>query len=1005
MGGQEGNRGYLVQTLVALLGSLEDNDWSSIRIEPDDTQQKVDIFWQKQDGSLAVQVKSSQNQIGKAAAERWALDLRKTANADRYELILVGPCSHAVVGMNGFHGVEIPCPKNLNINGLIAEASHSLDKFLEQEQLSRYTPDQREALVHALTTRLSSLASQGKSMSRTDLIALIKSWTGLTHGLVASPWELVTFDHQRDITSAVAGQQLGPGDVDACPPLPVCDDIVDELTRSHFHEIVGVAGCGKSITAWHAAKKLKASGLTVWRPRATAETEALLSSLPRAGVVLVIDNAHVLGPSFANRISEASGPDTKVLLVSTVQEALQANSICISPGPCVDRLASWLLPQRDTFLPVIRQYDTSVGNRYGDTSFEDRVQQARNAHTPWEFFWILRGGWRTARREFQSLKQFPHAADILFFIAAGQIASCDAGVSHEWLLRHSERAGITGQQTEAAIETLRLRHLVPQEDSLRTKHLSYARQFVEESFALTNRDSWGRLGTFIANSMCLDGWSLKGVCWLRGAALNTDFYRWGRRETFAGLVEPLMRRCSEERVDIDWAAGCLAGVLLDPEIPTDEILRHRDLISGWAISRCGLVSYFCGNIVNEIINRSDRGTGDPARTFIDAFDGAGLADLANNASLGDLDAFGWLLNRLGFYGPCWAEEFMQRLNWPRIQRTILAASVDYARGVDSFVSGLSHLAEPRGSKRRLSFVEDVVPFITKAMNTRPSIAADDMGEVFGTLLGLRPRFLRGGLSPEPEQIRVAHLIVAGLDPASFARALENAVSRDLEQLARAFAVVHEVEPSFVGRVAACLAEDQFFVATHEDWVMQSTELQHLLTFFCIEKDFRPAATWVRKNKHLIAGSLKTFLACIAPEVAVEMHQAGRGVALTGPPARWGDRGFAITQLTKSNRSVANEIVAGQLEALCNELHVLTLDSPKNLVRFFRAVHNLSGELFDRLIEGIDLDSSTAAETISSLLSTQPRERRHYKSLARCGSRIPGRVAALSLDLLRRLEVH
>jgi hypothetical protein len=993
----------LVQAIIALLGSLEDNDWSSVRIEPDDTLEKVDIFWQKQGGSLAVQVKSSQNQIGKAAAERWALELRRTANADRYELILVGPCSHAVVGMKGFRGVEIPCPKNLDIHGLIAEASHSLDRFLEQEQLPRYPPDQREALVHALTARLSSLASLGHAMSRADLIALITSWTGSSHGLVASPWELVTFDHQRDITSAVAGQQLGPADVDACPQLPVCDDIVTELSRSHFYELVGIAGCGKSITAWHAAKKLAASGLTVWRPRATAEAEELLSSIPRAGVVLVIDNAQVLGPSFANRISEASGPDTKVLLVSTVQDALQANSICVSPGPCVDRLASWLLPKRDAFLPVIRQYDTSVGNRYGDTSFEDRVQQARSARTPWEFFWILRGGWRTARREFQSLKQFPHAADILFFIAAGQIASCDAGVSHEWLLKQSERAGITGRQMEAALETLRLRHLVPQEDPLRTKHLSYARQFVQESFTLGNRDSWSHLGDFIANSMCWDGWSLKGVCWLRDAAFNTDFYRWGKRETFAVLVEPLMRRCSEERVDIDWAAGCLAGVLLDPEIPTEEILRHRDLISGWATSRCGLVSYFCGNIVNEVINRSDYGTGDPARTFIDAFNGARLADLANTVTLRDLDAFGWLLNRLGFYGPYWAAEFMQRLNWARIQGIILAASADHARGVDSFVSGLSHLAEPPGSTRRLPFVEDVVPFITKALNTRPGVAVDDMGEVFGTLLGFRPRFLRGGRSPEPQQIRVAHLIVAGLEPESFARALEHAVSRDLEQLARALAVVHEIEPDFVRRVAACLVEDQFFVATHDDWVMQSTELQHLLMFFCIEKDFCPAATWVQKNRHLIAGPLKTFLACVAPEVAVEMHQAGRGVELTGHPARWADRGFAITQLTRVNRRVATEIVVAHLEALCNEVHVLTLDSPKDLVRFFRAVHNLSSELFVRLIEGIDLDSSTASETISSLLSTQPRERRHYRALARCGSRIPGRVAALSMELLRRLE--
>ena len=45
MGGQSGIRGYLIQTLIAILESFERNDWASICIEPNDESEKVDIKW------------------------------------------------------------------------------------------------------------------------------------------------------------------------------------------------------------------------------------------------------------------------------------------------------------------------------------------------------------------------------------------------------------------------------------------------------------------------------------------------------------------------------------------------------------------------------------------------------------------------------------------------------------------------------------------------------------------------------------------------------------------------------------------------------------------------------------------------------------------------------------------------------------------------------------------------------------------------------------------------
>jgi hypothetical protein len=64
MSGQAGMRGYLVQTIVCLLDALEELNWSTVTLEPNEASEKVDILWRYADGrTKAVQVKSSRKQI------------------------------------------------------------------------------------------------------------------------------------------------------------------------------------------------------------------------------------------------------------------------------------------------------------------------------------------------------------------------------------------------------------------------------------------------------------------------------------------------------------------------------------------------------------------------------------------------------------------------------------------------------------------------------------------------------------------------------------------------------------------------------------------------------------------------------------------------------------------------------------------------------------------------------------------------------------------------------
>ncbi|MDZ4852271.1 MAG: hypothetical protein SGI77_23535 [Pirellulaceae bacterium] len=234
MSGQDGNRGYLIQTVIALLESLRRLDWDRLTLEPTHASDKIDIAWYGMTVTRACQVKSSFNQINQPDAKQWAAELEGQSKADELTLILVGPCSSAVARM-GHHGkVIVPCPKNLDFEGLMGLAAHLLDRFLSYENVGSQSPNHRELMVRALITELSILASNGASIERHNFIELLKTWVKTVQAPTVLMWELVDFSHQRGIENAIAGKRLGPADVDHCPTFPICEHVVTELNRSHW---------------------------------------------------------------------------------------------------------------------------------------------------------------------------------------------------------------------------------------------------------------------------------------------------------------------------------------------------------------------------------------------------------------------------------------------------------------------------------------------------------------------------------------------------------------------------------------------------------------------------------------------------------------------------------------------------------------------------------------------------------------------------------------------------
>ena len=91
-GGATAQRGFIFQSIIAMIECLERNDWYEIKMEPETELDKVDFVLRRNGAILsAIQVKSSINSFSDTAVKRWLEKLIEDApDAEEYCLYLVG---------------------------------------------------------------------------------------------------------------------------------------------------------------------------------------------------------------------------------------------------------------------------------------------------------------------------------------------------------------------------------------------------------------------------------------------------------------------------------------------------------------------------------------------------------------------------------------------------------------------------------------------------------------------------------------------------------------------------------------------------------------------------------------------------------------------------------------------------------------------------------------------------------------------------------------------------
>ena len=386
------------------------------------------------------------------------------------------------------------------------------------------------------------------------LTRLIDSSLGASRLLVTTrtsraKWERITFEDDRGLGPALLGRPLGPSDATACPRLTEADTLASQLRIAFSARLRGEPGAGKSICSYQVARDYASEGYEVYRlSDPQSENIAPPPSRPTKRF-LFIDNAHLMAPEKLNQFEEVAGPNVAVLSAHNAIERahFERGSVTLNAKRAVFTIASALRADLPRTLASVRIADDWVGERMMDEDLNFRIDHAeKTADRPWQFCFILGGGWRRSRQAAEAA----HNAGADFALAAvaiRQLASRDAIAKLEDIASIAEIAEISEETLGRHLRWLEHERLILGLRDCRTPHQRFAAVVLNQ--VLANQDSVGRqhVGRMIDAVLIDPQYPLVGLrTLLHELRFGIGKFRWLRLPE-RSAIETLATRCWQAR--------------------------------------------------------------------------------------------------------------------------------------------------------------------------------------------------------------------------------------------------------------------------------------------------------------------------------------------------------------------------------------------------------------------------------------------------------------------------
>ncbi|MGC6400329.1 hypothetical protein ACNI3Q_07095 [Sphingomonas sp. FW199] len=768
---------------------------------------------------------------------------------------------------------------------------------------------------------------------------------------VEGRWLPVTFVSDRGLAPALLGEMLGPADVAACPRLIEADTLLAQLEAVGTARLAGVPGAGKSISMLQVANTVAERG---WRVVRLDDANASLPPLIATNdpVLHLIDDAHLANPGQMRRLEESCGPSSWLLSAHTIAagKAIVRGTVHLDALRAVKTIASGLGADYARTFEAVRRLDDRIGASMGDERLEDRLKAAASADFPWQFCFILSGGWQRATVLAASARSV--GADLtLAALAIRQLAARDAHCSPETAQVLLDGL-VEDQRIAAAIDWLLAQRLLLTPDDLRCPHQRFGSVLIDRVLTGAEVEQRQRIRLVLQRVLSDPSLPLAGLATLlhelRYAHAGNRYRGWSSMVD-PDWLEPGLARCLSAQTPIEirdaaWFLSEIGGIHPDEKVL---FAVHEATISDWITGCPAGACYALGNLVNHILN-IDEALGKSIRDHVDGAVFARNIDAGDARRAAEVIALASKL-RLHWDKSAGRAAFLQALDRPALSRLMAqwpaSLPLSYAAEISEF---MVYADEAYG----LEITEALSGAIGAAIAADPIDAFHELNDVISHSLRLLDvlGIYVGKRAPNGRRKAIGRKYAAAFAKAPLAASISSAKKRDYQSCAMLLSFLHDVARETFGTVVRSIDWDAVSRTIGDDWSRSGGDGEVLLGVAFGDPQVRPAL------RNLIAPHLPAMnvmaarLALMFPDLAIEQLDAGR---LVGFDHRWEWAALITGHIAAVRPDLLDHLLQTNLKELADSL---SQQHPNYLHEKFvllRILADVAPNAFDRLLSLID----------------------------------------------------
>jgi hypothetical protein len=846
-----------------------------------------------------------------------------------------------------------------------------------------------DAVVHRLVNplvsrwrvfRLSPRATGEGAIQLPAVDGLIRIATALCPSPEVPGWEFVSFDHQRGLEAAISGERLGPRDVDYCPRLPHFKTARRALEIVNKVDIAGPPGCGKSITAWQLARELNQAGWLVLRPaHATQQGQALdLTALrnDRWKRVVVVDDAQTFASTSIERLAELAGPRLTSITATTEATGERPRSVRIPTHVAVEQLTSEFRRRREEVLPIVQKYDSRIGDDFMATPFEWRLDEAAKSSTPWQFAFVLRGGWTRAREQFDALRDFDRADLLLVLIAGRQLLSLDSGSELNTLIDDALALGRTKEWALTTLDLLRRQEAVLPGAPIRCLHIESARIVVETALKRSNTDSFQPIVAALRRLVYDGNAPTRGIHWLNEQVLGADAFRYSNksagtrfyeRDALEALVKRLLgSRTALERRD---AAFVLSRLLWYDELDKERLRTDFTVLRGWLETVTSDNAYALAELLIYL------GRTEPYSELVRSMDPSVVWERVKLAEPSTGYSWGRYLGRLAASADRnWRKRALDLADRHRLFELVARFTPNELVHLREFVLGIANFDTAFG----LECLRHGLPTLKAAFGSNALAAYQATSDLEHRLLG-HPLFS----PPRPSKVQrdLSRQFTNAIRPEEVASGIATCRFGDWETYARLLTFVKRANPGKHRAIVAAIPWDLLEQRCATFWSCPPRELRLLLSNLAARRDVEPVRSWLLAHSHLIQ-EIDPILTGLSPKSAIAVLARGGRVNLAGHnQSDWQLQSWALAQVAEVDKSRACEVLRQNEHHVLERLSKLNGLDAEEFIHFLKVVDDLDEQWLKAVLRKID--GAAAADSWQRVLrDDRPKTRKGAQKVLR-----------------------